>query len=279
MYEEAAYTWFNRLCAIRILQKNNLCSPVLQYADAARTPIIVDEARQGHLPQMKEDLRQRIVELLDDDTKVTEQFALLITAWCHDNPILNQCFGSMADYTELLLPNDILAEGKFMDMLNHTEFITDEEFQSPELIGWLYQFYISERKDEVFAKKGKFEADEIPAATQIFTPNWIVKYMVQNTVGRIYLDNNPYETTLQKEVAILSEPDRKTDSRKFTEIQRAYRPEGCRFGLRFWTHSKRVLRLVFMTFILLKAMAVVKPLKTFSVITLQVLTWIIVQNN
>lgn len=198
VYEEAAYTWFNRLCAIRILQKNNLCSPVLQYADAARTPIIVDEARQGHLPQMKEDIRQRIVELLDDDTKVTEQFALLITAWCHDNPILNQCFGSMADYTELLLPNDILAEGKFMDMLNHTEFITDEEFQSPELIGWLYQFYISERKDEVFAKKGKFEADEIPAATQIFTPNWIVKYMVQNTLGRIYLDNNPYETTLQK---------------------------------------------------------------------------------
>ena len=198
VYEEAAYTWFNRLCAIHILQKNNLCSPVLQYADAARSPVIVDEARQGHLPQMKEDIRQRIVELLDDDTRVTEQFALLITAWCHDNPILNKCFGSMADYTELLLPNDILAEGKFMDMLNHTEFITDEEFQSPELIGWLYQFYISERKDEVFAKKGKFEADEIPAATQIFTPNWIVKYMVQNTLGRIYLDNNPYETTLQK---------------------------------------------------------------------------------
>lgn len=198
VYEEAAYTWFNRLCAIRILQKNNLCSPVLQYADAARTPVIVDQARQGHLPPMKEDLRRRVIELLDDDTKVTEQFALLITAWCHDNPIINQCFGSMADYTELLLPNNILTEGGFVDMLNHTEFITDEDFQSPELIGWLYQFYISERKDEVFAKKGKFEADEIPAATQIFTPNWIVKYMVQNTVGRIYLDNNPYETALQK---------------------------------------------------------------------------------
>ena len=198
VYEEAAYTWFNRLCAIRILQKNNLCSPVLAYADAARTPVIVDEARQGRLPQMKEELRQRLVELLDDDTKVTEQFAILITAWCHDNPIINQCFGSIADYTELLLPNNILAEGGFVDMLNHTEFITDEDFLSPELIGWLYQFYISERKDEVFAKKGKFEADEIPAATQIFTPNWIVKYMVQNTVGRIYLDNNPYETQLQK---------------------------------------------------------------------------------
>lgn len=198
VYEEAAYTWFNRLCAIRILQKNNLCSPVLAYADAARTPVIVDEARQGRIPQMKEELRQRLVELLDDDTKVTEQFAILITAWCHDNPIINQCFGSIADYTELLLPNNILAAGGFVDMLNHTEFITDEDFQSPELIGWLYQFYISERKDEVFAKKGKFEADEIPAATQIFTPNWIVKYMVQNTVGRIYMDNNPYETQLQK---------------------------------------------------------------------------------
>ena len=209
VYEEAAYTWFNRLCAIRILQKNNLCSPVLAYADTARTPVIVDEARQGRIPQMKEELRQRLMELLDDDTKVTDQFAILITAWCHDNPIINQCFGSIADYTELLLPNNILAEGGFVDMLNHTEFITDEDFKSPELIGWLYQFYISERKDEVFAKKGKFEADEIPAATQIFTPNWIVKYMVQNTVGRIYLDNNPYETQLQKKWQYLVEPSEK----------------------------------------------------------------------
>ena len=221
VYEEAAYTWFNRLCAIRILQKNNLCSPVLAYADAARTPVIVDEARQGRIPQMKEELRQRLVELLDDDTKVTEQFAILITAWCHDNPIINQCFGSIADYTELLLPNNILAEGGFVDMLNHTEFITDEDFLSPELIGWLYQFYISERKDEVFAKKGKFEADEIPAATQIFTPNWIVKYMVQNTVGRIYLDNNPYETQLQKKWQYLVEPSEKPDEKnilKYNEL-------------------------------------------------------------
>lgn len=222
VYEEAAYTWFNRLCAIRILQKNNLCSPVLAYADAARTPVIVDEARQGRIPQMKEELRQRLVELLDDDTKVTEQFAILITAWCHDNPIINKCFGSIADYTELLLPNNILAEGGFVDMLNHTYFITDEDFKSPELIGWLYQFYISERKDEVFAKKGKFEADEIPAATQIFTPNWIVKYMVQNTVGRIYLDNNPYETQLQKKWQYLVEPSKKPSDKallKYNELE------------------------------------------------------------
>ncbi|MCI6195661.1 MAG: BREX-1 system adenine-specific DNA-methyltransferase PglX [Prevotella sp.] len=206
VYEEAAYTWFNRLCAIRILQKNDLCAPVLDYTDAARTPFIVDEARQGRLPEMNDEMRSRLSDLLDDDTKVTEQFAVLINAWCHDNPIIHRCFGAMADYTELLLPNNILTEGGFVDMLNHTDFITDADYRSPELIGWLYQFYISERKDEVFAKKGKFEADEIPAATQIFTPNWIVKYMVQNTVGRIYLDNNPYETQLQKKWKYLVEP-------------------------------------------------------------------------
>ena len=128
----------------------------------------------GRMPQMPEQQRKLLMDLLDDDSRITEQFAILVSAFCHQNAILYRCFGALADYTELLLPNDILTEGGFIDLLNHTEFITDEEFRSPELIGWLYQFYISERKDEVFAKKGKFEADEIPAATQIFTPNWIV---------------------------------------------------------------------------------------------------------
>ena len=191
VYEEAAYTWFNRLVAIRILQKNGIIEPVLEYVDAARTPRIVDEARMGRMPQMQEAQRIRLLELLDDDARIKDQFAVLIAAYCHQSPILKACFGSVDDYTELLLPNDILTEGGFVDMLNHTEFITDTDFHSPELIGWLYQFYISERKDEVFAKKGKYTADEIPAATQIFTPNWIVKYMVQNTIGRIYLDNHP----------------------------------------------------------------------------------------
>ena len=175
VYEEAAYTWFNRLMAIRIMQKNGLCEPVLVYTNSARTPRIVDEARMNRMPQMPEETRTHLLELLDDDTKVTEQFALLISAWCHANPIMQACFGTLADYTELLLPQNILAEGGFVDMINHTEFITDEDFHSPELIGWLYQFYISERKDEVFAKKGKFKADEIPAATQIFTRNGLVK--------------------------------------------------------------------------------------------------------
>ena len=222
VYEEAAYTWFNRLVAIRILQKNGLIEPVLAYVDEARTPRIVDEARMGRMPQIQERQRQLLTELLDDDSKTTEQFAILVTAFCHENPILYRCFGAMSDYTELLLPNDILTEGGFIDMLNHTEFITDDDFRSPELIGWLYQFYISERKDEVFAKKGKFEADEIPAATQIFTPNWIVKYMVQNTIGRIYLDNNPSAASefkpKWKYLVEPSEPTPKESIYKFKEL-------------------------------------------------------------
>ena len=208
--EEAAYIWFNRLMAIRILQKNGLCEPVLVYSDASRTPRIVDEARVGNIPQMQENSRRHLLELLDDDTKMTEQFAVLISAWCRQNRIIESCFGGMEDFTELLLPVNILSEGGFVDMINHTDFITDEDFRSPELIGWLYQFYISERKDEVFAKKGKFEADEIPAATQIFTPNWIVKYMVQNSVGRIYLDNNPGTTAFKSKWQYLVEPSEPT---------------------------------------------------------------------
>lgn len=216
--EEAAYTWFNRFMAIRIMQKQGFISPVLAYeSEEVRVPVIVSEARQGRMPQMAADVHDKLMELLDDDSKTNEQFALLIVAYCHENSIINKCFGAIADYTELLLPQNILAEGGFVSMLNRlssesndelaqslpsreggrpkandTEFITDEDFHSPELIGWLYQFYISDRKAEAMAKKGQYDTDDLAPATQIFTPNWIVKYMVENTVGRIYIDNNPY---------------------------------------------------------------------------------------
>ena len=212
--EEAAYTWFNRLVAIRIMVKNGLASPVLEYeSDDILIPILVSEARQGRIPQMDDDSMRKLTALLDDDSKTNEQFALLIVAYCHSNPVINSCFGHISDYTELLLPANILTEGGFVHMLNNTEFISEDDFKSPELIGWLYQFYISERKDDVFAsfKKGKkAEAKDIPAATQIFTPNWIVKYMVQNTIGRIYLDNNPYEEDVQKNWKYLVEPSEPT---------------------------------------------------------------------
>ena len=208
--EEAAYTWFNRLVAIRIMVKNGLIPPVLEYeSEEVRIPVIVTEARQGRMPQMDEANRQKLDSLMLNDALTDEQFALLIVAYCHSNPIIRKCFGKIADYTELLLPSNILKNDGFIDCLNADDYLSDDDYRSPELIGWLYQFYISERKDEVFAKKGKFEADEIPAATQIFTPNWIVKYMVQNTVGRIYLDNNPY-SDIKEGMKYLVESDEPT---------------------------------------------------------------------
>lgn len=191
--EEAAYTWFNRFMAIRIMEKQDFAPLVLEYeSEEVRVPMIVSEARQGRMPQMSEEVRDKLMGLLEDDSKTSEQFALLIVAYCHENPIINKCFGAIADYTELLLPQNILSDDGFVYQINHTEFITDQEYASAELIGWLYQFYIADRKAEAMAKKGKYDTVEIAPATQIFTPNWIVKYMVENTVGRIYIDNNPY---------------------------------------------------------------------------------------
>ncbi|ROT16602.1 BREX-1 system adenine-specific DNA-methyltransferase PglX [uncultured Duncaniella sp.] len=180
--EEAAYTWFNRMMAIRILTKNELCEPILMTeGSASGYPLLLEAARMGRVPEMNAQERNRFDKLMEDDNLTSEQFSLLLTVWCHDNPIINACFGSINGYAELLLPDNIIRPDGFIALLNNTGFITDDDFKSAELIGWLYQFYISERKDEVM-KKQKYAADEIPAATQIFTPNWIVKYMVENTI-------------------------------------------------------------------------------------------------
>ena len=214
--EQVAYTWFNRFVAINILAKNNLAEPMLQFTNPAlRVPYIVEQARAGHFPEMSVADMATLRELLNNDALTYEQFSLLIGCYCTANPIIRRCFGRVDDYSFLLLPSNILGEGEIVDMLNRSDLITDDDYRSPELIGWLYQFYISERKDEVYAKKGKFETDEIPAATQIFTPNWIVKYMVQNSLGRIYLDNEPYsELKSSMQYLVPAEPS----SEKFTFV-------------------------------------------------------------
>ena len=194
--EEAAYTWFNRLMAIRILEYNSLAPALLDYENPEiRIPRIVTDARAGKTPVLSDEDRASLEAVIGDGRLSFEQFSLLIRAYCENNPIIRKCFRGITDYTALLLPADILAEDGFIDLLNKAgEFIEPDDYRKPELIGWLYQFYIAEKKDEVFAKKGGYDSDEIPAATQIFTPNWIVKYMVENTLGRIYLDNNPDST-------------------------------------------------------------------------------------
>ena len=192
--DAVAYTWFNRFCAIRIMAKRGFISPVLEYVGNkdARTPAIVASMRAGEQQKLFPDERGRLDRIRFDDTKTTEQFAILVMAFCRNNDVIRKCFGRPVDYTDLLLPYDILSPGGFVDALNDPETITDEDYQKDELIGWLYQYYISARKQEVFDsfKDGKkAEAEDIPAATEIFTPNWIVKYMVENSLGRLAIEN------------------------------------------------------------------------------------------
>lgn len=193
--EEGAYTWFNRMMAIRILSKNGYDIPQLEYgADGAQTPLILQRARRGQFAFLNKEEQTRVKLILPDYTKDTQAFAILLTGYCHSHSLLNNIFGRLDDYTELLLPVNMLNETGFIHFLNTTLAISDDDYRQVELIGWLYQFYISEKKDQVFAqfkKNKKAEAKDIPAATQIFTPNWIVKYMVENTVGKIWLDHHP----------------------------------------------------------------------------------------
>lgn len=127
-------------------------------------------------------------------------------------------------------------------MINNTPFITEEDYKHSELIGWLYQFYISEKKDEVFAafKDGKkAAAEDIPAATQIFTPNWIVKYMVQNTLGRIYLDNFENDSLKDSWKYLVPPAEGETAKLTVSELEELtpHRP-----GLWFRPHPLRGLR-------------------------------------
>jgi len=193
--EEAAYTWFNRIMAIHILSKNGYEQPLLSFAQGLmHTPAILQQARQGHYGFLNVAEQQRVKPLLADFSEDSSAFAILLIGYCHSHPLISRVFGGINDYTELLLPDDMLSDQGFLHLLNTTDAIPEAQYREVELIGWLYQFYISKKKDEVFAgfkKNRKAEAAEIPAATQIFTPNWIVKYMVENTVGMLWLDLHP----------------------------------------------------------------------------------------
>ena len=207
--EAAAYTWFNRLLVIKILEKNNYITPKLEYLSIELTdPKILTDARKGKIEYLKSNDKEKLNRCLQEsnDEKV---FGLLLSNYCQGHPLLKRLFGNIDDYTELLLPNNFLANDGIISLINSNEFITDNDYKQVELIGWLYQFYISDKKNDVFAgfkKKKKARAEDIPAATQIFTPKWIVKYLVENTVGRIWLDKHP-ESPIREKMKYLVEPE------------------------------------------------------------------------
>lgn len=192
LLEEASYTWFNRLMAIKILEVNGYLEPTLSFTEGMRTPLIVQNAKKGIQSLRSQADKDLLLEYLQED-KEEQAFGLLIANLCNRNKLLHDIFGRIDDYTEILLPQNLLQKDGVLDLIN-SDAISSDDYKEVELIGWLYQFYISDKKDEVFAgfkKNKKARAEDIPAATQIFTPKWIVKYMVENTVGKIYLDYEP----------------------------------------------------------------------------------------
>lgn len=198
LVEEVAYTWFNRLVALRFMDANDYTRPrVLSPADGETLPEILQQAKRGLI---EEDLpvdRKRVLQLLNGELPSAdpqnEAYQLLLIAACNQwHRAMPFMFQRLQDYTELLVPNDLLSARSIVQDVR--EGMSGTDAQNVEIIGWLYQFYISEKKDAVFAglaKNIKVTADNIPAATQLFTPHWIVRYLVENALGRLYLYNFP----------------------------------------------------------------------------------------
>lgn len=186
--EEAAYTWFNRFAAIRYMEVHGYLDHgyrVLSHPEGKGTPEIVEHAQHLDLPGLDQ---EKVIELKLDGTKEGELYRMLLVAQCNAlHAAMPFLFERIDDETELLLPDNLLHSDSVIRQMV-TE-IDEADWQEIEIIGWLYQFYISEKKDQVIGKVVKSE--DIPAATQLFTPNWIVKYMVQNTLGAKWLATYP----------------------------------------------------------------------------------------
>ncbi|QOW51574.1 BREX-1 system adenine-specific DNA-methyltransferase PglX (plasmid) [Acinetobacter sp. YH12138] len=203
-----AYSWFNRLCAIRYMECKGLLDHgrrVLSSADgSAGLPQILEECLDIELPNLD---ASRVADLKLDGNKDEELYRELLLAQCHAlNQVMPLLFEQVSDESELLLPDNLTkTDSLIRDLVSS---IPEEDWNDVQIIGWLYQFYISEKKDQVIGKVVKSE--DIPAATQLFTPNWIVKYLVQNSVGRLWMMAQP-ESTLASAWEYYIQPAEQTD--------------------------------------------------------------------
>jgi hypothetical protein len=224
LIERVAYTWFNRLTALRYLDARGwhpFRARVITPASAKETqPEILKLMRNGALPaELKQHTNPvRLNDLLDGHIPSPdpqgEVYRHLVLAACHFyHALLQDVFERIDDETELLLPDDLLTEHSVARPFR-TE-ITDDDCSEVEIIGWLYQFYISERKDEVMARKSAVPKEDIPAVTQLFTPHWIVRYLVENSLGRLWLLNRP-DSQLREQMPYYIEGEAETDFLRIT---------------------------------------------------------------
>jgi len=204
--EAMAYTWFNRFVAIRFMELHGYLDHgyrVLSHPEGTATPEILEHAEHMDLPGLD---REKVIELKLEGTKESELYCMLLIAQCNAlHRAMPFLFEWIGDATELLLPENLLHSDSLIRKLVNE--IPEDEWQEVEIIGWLYQFYISEKKDQVIGKVVKSE--DIPAATQLFTPNWIVKYMVQNTLGRQWIATYP-NSPLKQQMEYYIEPTQQT---------------------------------------------------------------------
>lgn len=227
--EALAYTWFNRLVAIRYMELHGYLDhgyrvlsvrPTTDHADgteekttfsslasvksgSSAVPEILLHAEHVDLPGLK---KEAVIDLKLAGNKESELYRLLLTAQCNAlHGAMPFLFEKIDDETELLLPDNLLHSDSLVRKLVNE--IDEEDWQEVEIIGWLYQFYISEKKDEVIGKV--VASEDIPAATQLFTPNWIVKYLVQNTLGRQWLEHHP-NSPLKAKMEYYIEPAEQT---------------------------------------------------------------------
>ena len=191
--EEVAYTWFNRFIALRFMEVNNyLPSHIRVFSDStgAFKPEILSDVLHLELPGLS---REKVAEYIEsNDTEGLYRY-LLLTQCNALNEALPRMFEEMGGYTELLLPNNILKQDSVLGHM--VADIPEEDWQNAvQIIGWLYQYYNTELKDDTFAllkKNVKITKERIPSATQLFTPDWIVRYMVENSLGRLWLEGHP----------------------------------------------------------------------------------------
>lgn len=226
--EEVAYTWFNRFIALRFMEINGyLPSHVRVFTDESGEfkPQIMSEALHLELKGIDND---KVYELKSNN-KDDELFKYLLITQCNDlYDIFPKMFQKIADYTELLLPDYLLREGSVIEqMVSQKDGIPEADWQDQvQIIGWLYQYYNTEPKDKVFAdlkKNVKITKETIPAATQLFTPEWIVHYMVENSLGRLWLEGHPNDSLKSEWKYYLEEAEQEPDVQKeLDEIRNKY---------------------------------------------------------
>ena len=200
--EKVAYIWFNRFIALRFMDVNHYTKiGVVSPVEGQTQPEVLSEAKAGYIDTnvVSDEVKQRIFSLLDgtiSSPKPQEEvYRLLLVSYCNAwNKQLPFMFGRIKDYTELLMSDDLLSESSVLTQT--VEILDAETCKDVEVIGWLYQYYISEKKEtldyELKNKKGrKVQKEDMAAKTQIFTPEWIVKYMVENSVGKMWLESHP----------------------------------------------------------------------------------------